>query len=143
MEASKLFGVSNPSMVMDVPNYGTLEIPTNFKGRFKIDKNPDGTLKVDFTIASNASEVVDAEGNRIDNMELQRIADFQRVVAQEQIRSTERLELYKIGADLGKAIIPLLAAKPMEASPSPSPVLPVGRVFGPVVPPLTDDPRPP
>ena len=119
MPASKLFGVSNPSLVMDVPSYGTLKVPTNFKGRFKIDKNPDGTLKVDFTIASNASEVVDAEGNRIDNMEAQRIADLQRVIAQEQIRSAERIELYRIGADIGKAMLPLLARPQTETPGAP------------------------
>jgi hypothetical protein len=119
MSAKDMFGVSNPIAKVNLPDYGTMDIPTNARIRWKMDRGIDGSSKVDFTMSSNASEVVDAEGNRIDNMESQRIADFQRVVAQEQIRSAERIEMMKAALEVAKLTLPLLA-RPPEPAPTPA-----------------------
>ena len=116
MKATDLFGVSNPTMRVKVPGYGSVEIPTDFKGKFKVDKSPDGTLKLDITVDSKVSDVVTAEGNRIAVMEAQRIADIERAVAQEQIRSTERIETLKGIFGLVQAVIPAIVKPPIPAT---------------------------
>ena len=98
MPASKLFGTSNPTLKAKVTGYGALEIPTNFDGDVTFAKNPDGSVSLHANVKSNAAVVVDSEGNRIPNMEVQRIADENRAIAQEQIRSAERVELYRMAA---------------------------------------------
>lgn len=95
MPASQLFAASNPTMTLDVPGYGKLKVPTDFKGRFKIDKMPDGTLKIDLNIASNASDVVESEGERAKDFAPTREAEF-----------AMRLEEKKIEHETLRAIVP-------------------------------------
>lgn len=142
MPASALFGVSNPTATIETPE-GTFKVPTNAKVRYKVTRKPEGESMYDLTLSSNASDVVTAEGERIDHMETQRIADFARVVEQEKIRSQERVELYKLAADMAKIALPLMArpvAEPQPASGSPdwlrtlcaaNPTLPICAGIGP------------
>lgn len=117
MPASKLFGVSNPVSSIEIPGYGKVKLATDVETHINVQKNQTGLTSVDVTFNSRASSVVDAEGNRIPNMETQRIADENRAIAQEQIRSTERVELYKTIASLAPILAQSFAKAPQSEQP--------------------------
>ena len=111
--AHQLFGTSNPSMNIKVRGYGVVTIPTDFKGKFKIDKSPDGTLTVDVQIDSRVTDVVTAEGERIKNQIEIRQGEFAMI-----------LEAKKLELEFWKAMIPEATALirsllPVPASPVP------------------------
>lgn len=107
MKAEDLFSTTAPKLTIKKSIFGfKAEAGTNFSGSLKADYDPTtGMVHVDGQVNSDVSGVVKSEGDRLVLMELQRRMDIDRTIQQEQIRSMERIELYKtIGS-----VVPLLA----------------------------------
>ncbi len=117
--ADKLFAFSNPKLKATIPGYGTWEVPTNFSGKLEM-KHPDGSVLM-IRVASNAAKVIGAEGERVDTDAFTdvRIADENRAIAQEQIRSTERIETLKGIFGILQAAIGLQKTPPLSATATP------------------------
>ena len=107
LPASKIFGVSNPTLKVKVPGKGSVEIPTNFKGHFQIDQNPETKLlHVDVQIDSSVSEVVEAEGARIPAMDTYRQMENQLLMQNAQLAAQTT---QAISQTLGSLLAPIAA----------------------------------
>lgn len=125
MRADDLFAVTAPKLTIKKTWLGfKAEAGTNFSGSLKADYDPvTGQIHVDGNVASDVSGVVKAEGERLALMEAQREMDINRAIAQEQIRSAERVELYRTIGSVVPALVEAMATKPVPTAP-PSIVVP-------------------
>lgn len=121
MRADDLFAVTAPKLTIKKTWLGfKAEAGTNFNGSLKADYDPvTGQIHIDGQVASDVSGVVKAEGERLALMESQREMDMNRAIAQEQIRSAERVELYRTIGTVVPALVEAMAPKPVPAAPLP------------------------
>jgi hypothetical protein len=112
LDARKAFGISNPVAKVNLPDYGSMDIPTNARIRLKMDKNPDGSTKVDFTMASDAAAIDIAEGGRADVIMPAALAN-QNAQLQSSLAATQMMGgVFHDVMDVVKVALPLMARPP-------------------------------